>query len=107
MPDLLQELQAPSSACGLISKDFAVDVDHVAGLPDPAVRPNQILAVGGLPHQVLVEPYGSRVIETGERRLLTPFGLRSHRGSPATGPTTAAACGSVIRRTIRAPYGRG
>jgi predicted glycogen debranching enzyme len=54
-----------------------VDVDHVAGRHDPAVRPNQILAVGGLPHQVLVEPYASRVVETVERRLLTPLGLRS------------------------------
>jgi glycogen debranching enzyme len=41
------------------------------------VRPNQILAVGGLPYQVLVEPYASRVVETVERRLLTPLGLRS------------------------------
>ena len=54
-----------------------VDVDHVAGRNDPAVRPNQILAVGGLPYQVLVEPYASRVVETVERRLLTPLGLRS------------------------------
>jgi predicted glycogen debranching enzyme len=54
-----------------------VDFDHVAGRHDPAVRPNQILAVGGLPFQVLVEPYASRVVETVERRLLTPLGLRS------------------------------
>ena len=54
-----------------------VDEDHVAGRNDPAVRPNQILAVGGLPYQVLVEPYASRVVETVERRLLTPLGLRS------------------------------
>ena len=54
-----------------------VDVDHVAGRHDPAVRPNQILAVGGLPFQVLVEPYASRVVETVEHKLLTPLGLRS------------------------------
>jgi predicted glycogen debranching enzyme len=54
-----------------------VDADHVAGRNDPAVRPNQILAVGGLPYQVLIEPYASRVVETIERRLLTPLGLRS------------------------------
>ena len=54
-----------------------VDVDHERGRNDPAVRPNQILAVGGLPHQVLVEPYARRVIDTVERRLLTPLGLRS------------------------------
>jgi glycogen debranching enzyme len=54
-----------------------VDVDHVAGRNDPAVRPNQILAVGGLPYQALVEPYASGVVDTVERRLLTPLGLRS------------------------------
>jgi predicted glycogen debranching enzyme len=54
-----------------------VDVDHVAGRNDPAVRPNQILAIGGLPHQVLIEPYAGRVVETVERELLTPLGLRS------------------------------
>jgi glycogen debranching enzyme len=54
-----------------------VDVDHVRGRNDPAIRPNQILAVGGLPYQVLVEPYAGRVVETVERRLLTPLGLRS------------------------------
>ena len=54
-----------------------VDVDHVAGRNDAALRPNQILAVGGLPYQVLVEPYASRVVETVERKLLTPLGLRS------------------------------
>ena len=42
-----------------------------------SLRPNQILAVGGLPYQVLVEPYASRVVETVERELLTPLGLRS------------------------------
>jgi predicted glycogen debranching enzyme len=54
-----------------------VDVDHVRGRNDPTIRPNQILAVGGLPYQVLVEPYASRVVETVERHLLTPLGLRS------------------------------
>jgi predicted glycogen debranching enzyme len=54
-----------------------VDVDHVPDRNDPALRPNQILAVGGLPYQVLIEPYASRVVETVERRLLTPLGLRS------------------------------
>ncbi len=54
-----------------------VDVDHEAGKNDSAVRPNQILAVGGLPYQVLVEPYATRVVEAVERQLLTPLGLRS------------------------------
>ncbi|MGH6886484.1 MAG: amylo-alpha-1,6-glucosidase, partial [Geminicoccales bacterium] len=54
-----------------------VDEGHVPGRNDPAVRPNQILAVGGLPYQVVAEPYASRVVETVEQRLLTPLGLRS------------------------------
>jgi predicted glycogen debranching enzyme len=64
-----------------------VDVDHVAGRNDPAVRPNQILAVGGLPYQALIEPYARRVVETVERRLLTPLGLRSLApGEPGYAP---------------------
>ena len=54
-----------------------VDVDHELGRNDPTLRPNQILAVGGLPYQVLVEPYASRVVDAVERELLTPLGLRS------------------------------
>jgi predicted glycogen debranching enzyme len=54
-----------------------VDADHVPGRNDGSLRPNQILAVGGLPYQVLVEPYATRVVETVERELLTPLGLRS------------------------------
>jgi predicted glycogen debranching enzyme len=64
-----------------------VDVDHEGGRNDPALRPNQILAVGGLPHQVLVEPYARRVVETVERTLLTPLGLRSLApGEPGYAP---------------------
>jgi predicted glycogen debranching enzyme len=54
-----------------------VDVDHEPGRVDPALRPNQILAVGGLPHQVLAGPHAARVVEAVERALLTPLGLRS------------------------------
>jgi predicted glycogen debranching enzyme len=54
-----------------------VDGDHVADRNDPALRPNQILAVGGLPYQVLVEPYATRVVEAVERHLATSLGLRS------------------------------
>jgi predicted glycogen debranching enzyme len=54
-----------------------VDEGHVPGSNDASIRPNQILAVGGLPYQVLVEPYASRLVETVERHLLTPLGLRS------------------------------
>jgi predicted glycogen debranching enzyme len=61
-----------------------VDVDHETGRNDPTLRPNQILAVGGLPFQALIEPYASRVVDTVERELLTPLGLRSLApGEPA------------------------
>ena len=64
-----------------------VDVDHVPGQNDPAVRPNQILAVGGLPYQILVEPYARRVVDAVERQLLTPLGLRSLApGEPGYAP---------------------
>jgi predicted glycogen debranching enzyme len=54
-----------------------IDVDHVAGENDGSFRPNQILAIGGLPFQVLAEPQASRVVKAVENRLLTPLGLRS------------------------------
>ena len=54
-----------------------VDEGHEPGRTDATIRPNQILAVGGLPYQVLIEPYATRVVETVERLLLTPLGLRS------------------------------
>ncbi|HXV75336.1 MAG TPA: amylo-alpha-1,6-glucosidase [Candidatus Polarisedimenticolaceae bacterium] len=54
-----------------------VDVDHVAGSHDAAVRPNQILTVGGLPRCVLDSGRARSVVDGVERRLLTPLGLRS------------------------------
>ncbi|MDN5872608.1 MAG: amylo-alpha-1,6-glucosidase [Nitrococcus sp.] len=54
-----------------------VDADHISGKNDASLRPNQILAVGGLPLQVLAEPYATRVVEVVEAKLLTPLGLRS------------------------------
>ncbi len=57
-----------------------VDVDHVAGRVDPAIRPNQIFAVGGLPFPVLPiysDERARRVVDLVEERLLTPLGLRS------------------------------
>ena len=54
-----------------------VDVDHVAGTCDPTVRPNQILAVGGLAVPILKGERARSVVEVVERDLLTPFGLRS------------------------------
>lgn len=54
-----------------------VDADHVAGAVDPALRPNQILAVGGLPFPVLEGDRARAVVDCVERELLTPAGLRS------------------------------
>jgi predicted glycogen debranching enzyme len=54
-----------------------IDVDHVRGRNDPALRPNQIFAAGGLPLTLLEPDQACRVIETVEKRLLTPMGLRS------------------------------
>ena len=60
-----------------------VDVDHVAGTADPSFRPNQILAVGGLPLVLLEPSMAERVVGAVESRLLTPMGLRSLApGSP-------------------------
>jgi len=54
-----------------------VDVDHVPGTRDLSCRPNQIFAVGGLPQALIEGDRAARIVETVERRLLTPFGLRS------------------------------
>jgi predicted glycogen debranching enzyme len=53
-----------------------VDVDHVPGTRDDAFRPNQILAVGGLPIALLDGDRARRIVDAVER-LLTPIGLRS------------------------------
>jgi predicted glycogen debranching enzyme len=54
-----------------------VDVGHQAGVTDPSVRPNQLLAVGGLPWPVLTGPRARAVVEVVERELWTPLGPRS------------------------------
>jgi predicted glycogen debranching enzyme len=54
-----------------------VDVDHVLGKVDASCRPNQVLAIGGLPWAVLDGERARRVVGTVESRLLTPMGLRS------------------------------
>ncbi|MES1164145.1 MAG: amylo-alpha-1,6-glucosidase [Verrucomicrobiota bacterium] len=54
-----------------------VDVDHQAGRVDATLRPNQILAVGGLPLALLSGARAARVVETVAESLLTPLGLRS------------------------------
>lgn len=54
-----------------------VDCDHEAGTADASLRPNQILAVGGVPFPLLEGDDARRVVEAVERSLWTPMGLRS------------------------------
>jgi predicted glycogen debranching enzyme len=55
-----------------------VDADHRPGANDATFRPNQILAVGGLPFAALADVSRARqVVDAVEARLLTPMGLRS------------------------------
>lgn len=54
-----------------------VDVDHQPGTADATFRPNQILAVGGLPLQLVDGDRAARIVAAVEGRLLTPLGLRS------------------------------
>ncbi len=71
-----------------------VDVDHVPGTVDVRVRPNQILAAGGLPWSWLPADRARAVTTLVRRRLATTGGLRSldpgdasycgrYEGSPA------------------------
>ncbi len=71
-----------------------LDADGVPGARDRRVRPNQVLAAGGLPIPVLTPRQVAGVVALAERSLLTPFGLRTlapedpeyhphYRGGPA------------------------
>jgi predicted glycogen debranching enzyme len=64
-----------------------VDVDHVRGTRDDTFRPNQILAVGGLPFPLVEGERARRIVDAVEQRLLTPLGLRSLApGEPGYAP---------------------
>jgi predicted glycogen debranching enzyme len=54
-----------------------IDVDHVSGTRDDTFRPNQILAVGGLPLAIVDGDRARAIVDAVEARLLTPIGLRS------------------------------
>lgn len=54
-----------------------IDANHEPGARDASIRPNQIFAIGGLPLSVLDPVRAARVLDTIERHLLTPIGLRS------------------------------
>jgi predicted glycogen debranching enzyme len=64
-----------------------VDMDHVPGKVDGFIRPNQILAVGGLPYPLLHGEPARRVVDVVERMLWTPLGLRTlEPGAPGYCP---------------------
>ena len=76
-----------------------VDVDHRRGEVDPSFRPNQILAVGGLPVALLEGERARRVVDAVEAELATPLGLRSlDRANPAYAPRYA---GGPVERDER------
>ncbi|RYZ08434.1 MAG: glycogen debranching protein [Myxococcales bacterium] len=54
-----------------------VDVDRVPGKVDASCRPNQVLAVGGLPLTFFSPEQCAKVVSMVERELYTPLGLRS------------------------------
>ncbi len=54
-----------------------VDENHEAGRNDASIRPNQIMAVGGLPYSVVDGEQAKAILATVESKLLTPLGLRS------------------------------
>ena len=54
-----------------------IDANHQPGAIDSAMRPNQIFAVGGLPYQVIEGDVARAVVDSVEKHLLTPAGLRT------------------------------
>jgi len=73
-----------------------IDCDHQPGAIDLTFRPNQILAVGGLPLTILSPEKARRVVDAVEMRLLTPIGLRSL--APGEPGYTPHYVGSVAQR---------
>jgi predicted glycogen debranching enzyme len=64
-----------------------VDADHEPGRLDRSIRPNQILAVGGLPYPLLRGDAARQVVDVVERILWTPLGLRTvEPGAPGYRP---------------------
>ena len=87
---VMAEFPDPATG-GLID---VLDADGVPGARDRRVRPNQVLAAGGLPIPVLNPRLVASVVALAERTLLTPLGLRTlaadqpgycaqYRGGPA------------------------
>ena len=92
-------LRARDSVCALFpDRDTGglidvLDAEGVPGARDRRVRPNQVLAAGGLPIPVLTPRLVAGVVAVADRTLLTPLGLRTlapedpeYRGRYAGGP---------------------
>ena len=54
-----------------------VDVDHEPGRNDRRLRPNQVLALGGLPLSLVDRPLARSILSRIEQTLWTPMGPRS------------------------------
>lgn len=54
-----------------------VDVNRQPGTGDGSFRPNQVLAVGGLPLTLIDEEKAKLMMKAVQEKLLTPLGLRS------------------------------
>jgi predicted glycogen debranching enzyme len=70
-----------------------VDCDHVRGTADTTLRPNQVLALGGLARTLVAPERARRAVDVLERELWTPLGLRTlptsdprYQGRYAGGP---------------------
>ena len=85
-----------------------VDENHEPGRNDSSVRPNQIMAVGGLPYSTIEGEQAKAILATVENKLLTPLGLRSlSPDDPEYKPSIRAAFWNATGHTIKAPFGRG
>jgi predicted glycogen debranching enzyme len=54
-----------------------LDAPDVEGGRDRRIRPNQVLAAGGLPFEVVTPELRAGIVALAERELLTPLGLRT------------------------------
>jgi len=54
-----------------------VDCDHVRGTADTTLRPNQVLAIGGLARTLVPAERARRIVDVLEQELWTPLGLRT------------------------------
>ena len=54
-----------------------VDVGHAQGETDGSLRPNQLLAIGGLTHSLVSGKRARAIVDLCEQELLTPMGMRT------------------------------